>query len=305
MTRRESLKSVLGLAMLPSTNGLNLSSLWSTIKVRSIPSSGESLPVVGVGTWRTFDVGSSGQARAPLEKVLEKLLAHGGSVIDSSPMYGRSEEVVGDLATKLNRVNKLFMATKVWTSGRQAGIDQMNRSMDRMQKRPMDLMQIHNLVDWKTHIKTLQSWKQSGRIRYIGITHYIESAYDEMMHIMKNYPLDFIQLNYSVTSRAAENKILPLALEKGIAVIINRPYEGGSLFRKVNGQALPGWASEFDCNSWGQFFLKYILSHPAVTCVIPGTSNPRHMVDNLGAGLGRLPSARERQQVINFLKDQF
>ena len=165
--------------------------------------------------------------------------------------------------------------------------------------------QIHNLVDWKTHIKTLQSWKQSRRIRYIGITHYIESAYDEMMHIMKNYPLDFIQLNYSVTSRAAENKILPLALEKGIAVIINRPYEGGSLFRKVNGQALPGWASEFDCNSWGQFFLKYILSHPAVTCVIPGTSNPRHMVDNLGAGLGRLPSARERQQVIHFLKDQF
>ena len=302
MTRRESLKNFLGLALLSHADSHDLSTLWSTIKTRSIPSSGESIPVVGVGTWRTFDVGSSDQARAPLKEVLERLLAYGGSVIDSSPMYGRSEEVVGDLAVQLDRVEKLFMATKVWTSGRQAGIDQMNRSMDRMQKSPIDLMQIHNLVDWKTHIKTLQSWKEPGKIRYLGITHYIESAYDEMMYIMNNYPLDFIQLNYSVTSRTAENKILPLAKEKGIAVIINRPYEGGSLFRKVKGRTLPSWATEFDCNSWGQFFLKYILSHEAVTCVIPGTNNPIHMVDNLGAGLGRLPSDGERQRMIRFLK---
>lgn len=302
MTRRESLKNFLGIAVLSGLSFNGMSRLWAAIRTRKIPSSGESLPVVGVGTWQTFDVGTSDEERAPLREVLNELLGYGGSVIDSSPMYGRSEKVVGDLATAMEGTDKLFMATKVWTNGRQAGIDQMQRSMDRMQKRPIDLMQIHNLVDWKTHIKTLQGWKESGRIRYMGITHYIESAYDEMMHIMTNYPLDFIQLNYSVESRTAENRILPLARDRGIAVIINRPYEGGSLFRKVKGRKLPDWAAEFDCNSWGQFFLKYILSHDAVTCVIPGTSKPHHMVDNLGAGLGRLPDTGQQAKITNFLK---
>ncbi|MDN5213071.1 aldo/keto reductase [Fulvivirgaceae bacterium BMA12] len=234
---------------------------------------------------------------------MKALISKGGRVIDSSPMYGRSEGVVGDLAGDLGIADALFMATKVWTSGRQAGIDQMEQSMRRMSKSPMDLMQIHNLVDWKTHMPTLIDWKKKGKIRYIGITHYIESAYGNMEQIMKNYPIDFIQLNYAITSRAAENSILPLARDKGIAVLINRPYQGGALFRKTRGRQLPGWSASFDCNSWGQFFLKYILSNKAVTCVIPGTSKPHHMIDNLGAGLGELPDEMTRKKMVRFVDD--
>ncbi len=298
MNRREIVRGLIGLSALLSLRIESLAAFMASIERRKIPSTGENLPVVGVGTWQTFDVGASDSERQPLLNVLQELIKYGGSVIDSSPMYGRSEGVVGDLAQRMEIVDKLFMATKVWTNGRDQGIKQMEQSMSRMKKSPIDLMQIHNLVDWKTHIKTLQALKEEGRIRYIGITHYIESAYDNMESIMKNYPIDFIQLNYSIISRTAEKSILPLAKEKGIAVIVNRPYEGGTLFRKIKGKKLPEWTAEFDCNSWGQFFLKFILSHESINCVIPGTSKAHHMIDNLGAGLGRLPNQQERQKMV-------
>ena len=300
MKRRKAIKQLAGLGAVGM--GFNYPfNLTDAIKTRKIPASGEDLPVVGLGTWRTFDVGDSSSERSPLSEVLKILTRQGGSVIDSSPMYGRSEGVVGDLASQLGITSKLFMATKVWTSGKQAGIEQMETSMDRMKKSRMDLMQIHNLVDWKTHIRTLTDWKEAGKIRYVGITHYIESAYENMERIMKNYPIDFIQLNYSVTSRTAEKSILPLAKDKGIAVLINRPYEGGSLFGKTRGKPLPAWAADFDCQSWGQFFLKFILSNDAVTCVIPGTSKPHHMADNLGAGTGVLPDHLMREKMAGYV----
>ncbi len=300
MERRTMLKQIAGLSFL----GLGLDhrlNFMDNIRTRRIPGHNESLPVVGLGTWQTFDVGNSREERSPQREVLKALIGKGGRVVDSSPMYGRSERVVGDLAADLGIVDELFMATKVWTGGKQAGIDQMEQSMQRMHKSPMDLMQIHNLVDWKTHMPTLTGWKEKGKIRYIGITHYMESAYSDMEQIMKNYPIDFIQLNYAITYRAAENSILPLARDKGIAVLINRPYQGGSLFRKTRGHHLPDWAASFDCNSWGQFFLKYILSNKAVTCVIPGTSKPHHMIDNLGAGLGELPDELTRKKMVRFI----
>lgn len=301
MKRRTILKQLarLGALGLSFDHHLNFK---DTIKTRKIPSTNESLPVVGLGTWRTFNVGNSTAEREPLLNVLKALTDQGGSVVDSSPMYGRSEAVVGDLASQLGIVSKLFMATKVWTSGKQAGIDQMESSMRRMKKTQMDLMQIHNLVDWRTHIQTLTDWKEKGKIRYMGITHYVESAYDDMERIMKNYPIDFIQLNYSIISRTAERSILPLAKDRGIAVLINRPYEGGSLFRKTKGKTIPPWATTFDCKSWGQFFLKYILSNQAVTCAIPGTSKPHHMADNLGAGMGALPNETVREKMVGFIE---
>ena len=301
MKRRTILKQLAGLGALGLSFDHHLN-FKDTIKTRKIPSTNESLPVVGLGTWRTFNVGNSTAEREPLSNVLKALTDQGGSVVDSSPMYGRSEAVVGDLASQLGIVSKLFMATKVWTSGKQAGIDQMESSMRRMKKTQMDLMQIHNLVDWRTHIQTLTDWKEKGKIRYMGITHYVESAYDDMERIMKNYPIDFIQLNYSIISRTAERSILPLARDRGIAVLINRPYEGGSLFRKTKGKTIPPWAAAFDCKSWGQFFLKYILSNQAVTCAIPGTSKPHHMADNLGAGMGALPNETVREKMVGFIE---
>ena len=302
MKRRTALKQLAGLGAigLRFSHPLNFN---DTIKTRIIPASGEELPMVGLGTWRTFDVGSSEAERAPLVNVLKTLTGQGGSVVDSSPMYGRSEGVVGDLASQLGIVSKLFMATKVWTSGKQAGIEQMETSMRRMKKSRMDLMQIHNLVDWQTHMQTLRDWREQGKIKYIGITHYMESAYDNMERIMKNYPIDFIQLNYSIISRTAEKSILPLAKDIGIAVLINRPYEGGSLFGKIKGKTLPEWVSDFDCQSWGQFFLKFILSNHAVTCVIPGTSKPHHMADNLGAGMGILPNQVMREKMAGYVEN--
>ncbi len=271
------------------------------IMKRPIHSSSEQLPVIGLGTWQTFDVSVGSGERDQLKQVLKELKKYGGSVVDSSPMYGRSENVVGNLSTELGIVDQLFMATKVWINGKESGINQMNRSMKLMGKRPIDLMQIHNLLDWETHIKTLKDWKAKGKIRYIGITHYVNSVYRNMEHIMRNEPLDFIQLNYSIDSREAEKRILPLAKDLGISVLINRPYGGGSLFRKVKGKELPGWAGEIQIESWGQFFLKYLLSNESVTCVIPGTSKPHHMIDNLKAGLGRLPTELEKTKMLNYL----
>lgn len=273
-----------------------------TIQKRLIPSTGERLPCVGVGTWQTFDVGENDSERNPLKEVLKLLVENGGSVIDSSPMYGRSEKVVGDLSAELNLNEKLFIATKVWTSGKEDGIQQMKQSFLKLRRQKMDLMQIHNLVDWQTHLKTLRNWKEEGKIRYIGITHYTESAYSSIEQILKEHPLDFLQINYSILSRKAEERLFPLAQDKKVAVIINRPYEEGVLFQRVKARALPMWAGEFDCKSWGQFFLKFILSHPAVTCVIPGTDKPHHLLDNAAAGFGRLPDEKQRNKMIEFMQ---
>jgi len=272
------------------------------INTRPIPSSGEQLPIVGIGTWQTFDVGNNLTQRIELKKVLQTFVALGGEVMDSSPMYGTSEKVVGDLAADLGILDQLFMTTKVWTSGEKSGIIQMKDSMQKMRRQPMDLMQVHNLLDFKTHIKTLQKWKAEGKVRYIGITHYVDSRHDEMAELIKKYPLDFIQINYSIQSRNAEKRLFPTAIDKGVAVLVNRPYEGGQLFKKIKNTVLPTWTKDYDIHSWGQYFLKFILSHPAVTCVIPGTSKLKHLQDNMGAGLGRLPDEKEREKLVAFLQ---
>ncbi len=268
---------------------------------RVIPSTQEKIPVVGLGTWQTFDVGDSQEAREQLKEVLKILIAQGGSVIDSSPMYGSSEKVVGDLTNELGIKPKIFEATKVWTSGEQAGIRQMKTSMNLMQATPMDLMQIHNLLDWKTHIKTLKKWKEEGKIRYIGITHYHQGAYAEIEKVLQSEQLDFLQINYNLLDREAEERILPLAKDKGIAVLINRPYQGGSLFRLTKNKTFPTWAEEFDAKTWGQLFLKFILANPAVTCVIPGTSKAKHMRDNTQAGFGQLPTDEHKRKMIDLI----
>ena len=273
----------------------------SVMLTRAIPSSGEKIPIIGLGTWQTFDVGSSDADRAPLEQVLSLLVKLGGRVIDSSPMYGRSEEVIGDLATKLHLQEKLFLATKVWTQGRQAGIESMERSFARLKTKRIDLMQVHNLVDVSTHLQTMREWKAHGRFRYIGVTHYNESAYPELEKVLRSEQVDFLQVNYSIGERAAELRILPLAQERKVAVIINRPFGGGDLFRRVRSKPLPEWAAEFDCRSWAQFFLKWIAGHSAVTCIIPATDKPDHMQDNAAAGFGLLPDAKMRQQMVDYV----
>ena len=272
-----------------------------TVTKRPIPRSGELLPVAGLGTYQSFDVGNGAGERASLKEVLRLFVQHGGALVDSSPMYGSSESVIGDLAAGLGITRRLFMATKVWTSGREAGVRQMEESMRRMKVARMDLMQIHNLLDWRTHLKTLQEWNASGRIRYTGITHYHSGAYGELERLMKTREFDFVQFNYSMAEREAEERILPLAQETGTAVIVNRPFAKASLFSRVRGKELPAWSAEFDCKSWGQFFLKYILGHPAVTCVIPATGKPHHLVDNMGAGIGRLPDTTTRQKMAKFV----
>jgi diketogulonate reductase-like aldo/keto reductase len=268
---------------------------------RPIPASGEALPVVGLGTYQSFDVGNAAAEREPLKEVLRLFVQQGGTLVDSSPMYGPSESVAGDLAAELGLIGKLFMATKVWTSGREAGIRQMEESLRRMKVERMDLMQIHNLLDWKTHLTTLKQWKAAGRIRYIGITHYHSGAYAELERLMKTKDFEFVQFNYSIAEREAEERILPLARDTGVAVIVNRPFAQASLFSRVRGKDVPAWAAEFDCKSWSQFFLKYILSHPAVTCVIPATGKPQHLLDNMGAGMGKLPDEATRRKMAAFM----
>jgi diketogulonate reductase-like aldo/keto reductase len=259
------------------------------MNTRKIPRTGEALPVIGLGTWQTFDVGDSPAQRGPLAQVLEKFFAAGAKVIDSSPMYGRAENVLGDLLRASSSRPKAFLATKVWTSGKERGVEQMSESIRRMAAGRMDLMQVHNLVDWKTHLETLRAWKQEGRVRYIGVTHYARSAFDELEQIVRKERLDFVQLPYSIAFRDAEKRLLPAARETGTAVLVMRPFEGGSLFSQTRGKPLPDFAREMGCESWAQYFLKFILGHPAVTCPIPATANPRHVEDNLRAGLGAFP----------------
>ena len=267
------------------------------IASRKIPSTGELLPIIGLGTWQTFDVGTEATARAPLEAVLREFAALGGTLIDSSPMYGRSEDVVGDLIAALGLRQQLFIATKVWTSGKAAGVAQMEESMQKLQATPLELLQVHNLLDVDTHLGTLSEWKRQKRVRYIGVTHYTSSAYAEVAKVIKAYPVDFLQINYSVAERAAEEKLLPLAQERGIAVIVNRPFAGGELMRRLRAKPVPAWAAEIDCRSWAQLLLKFVISHPAVTCAIPATSRLGHLRDNMAAGSGRLPDEKMRARI--------
>ena len=271
------------------------------IMAKTIPSTGEALPVIGVGTWQTFDVGADASARTQLREVLRLL---NGNVVDSSPMYGTSETVAGDLIAELGMRDKLFMATKVWTRGRAEGIRQMETSFKRLRVERMDLMQVHNLTDVETHTKTLLEMKSQKKIRYLGITHYTSSAYGEVERWLRTRQYDFLQINYSLGERESENRLLPMALDQKVVVIINRPFAEGALFRRVKGKPLPPWAAELGIQSWAQYFLKWIVSHPAVTCAIPGTGNPKHMQDNLGAGTGKLPNAQQRKQMAEYFDAQ-
>jgi diketogulonate reductase-like aldo/keto reductase len=268
---------------------------------RAIPSSGEMLPVVGLGTWRQFDVGKAAAERNPLVEVLNRMNGKGGKTIDSSPMYARSEEVIGDLSTETGKADNFFYATKVWTTGRQEGVKQMEASMRKLRRTRMDLIQIHNLVDWETHIQTLREWKQQKKIRYIGVTHYVDSAHKNLEDIVRSQKLDFVQFNYSIRNRHAEERLLNAAKDSGTAVIINQPFESGYLFNAVAGKSLPSWVSEYGISNWAQYFLKYLLSHPAVTCVIPGTSDPVHVVQNMEAAYGKLPDEKTRGKMISLL----
>lgn len=268
---------------------------------RPIPKSGALLPVVGVGTWLTFDVGDDADDRARLARVLETLFAAGGTVIDSSPMYRRAEGVVGDLLARAGRRAKAFLATKVWTDGEAAGRAQMEQSFRRLRTERIELMQVHNLVDWRIQLQTMRAWREAERFRYLGITHYTPSAFEELERVLRAEPLDFLQIPYSIMVTDAESRLLPLARDLGVAVIANRPFEGGDLFGSTRGRPLPDFTAEFDCASWAQFFLKYILGHDAMTCVIPGTDRPDHMADNVGAGRGRMPDAAARKRMVDFL----
>jgi aryl-alcohol dehydrogenase-like predicted oxidoreductase len=273
---------------------------------RVIPSTGERIPAVGLGTWQTFDVGPSAIERTPLARVMDAFAREGGRVIDSSPMYGRAEQVTGDLVGQVNETQdgnaRFFLATKVWTTGRKAGVDQMERSMRLLRTTRLDLMQVHNLVDAETHLQTLREWKAAGRVRHVGITHYHSGAYAGVERFLSREPLDVLQINYSLAERDAERRVLPLAQQRGVAVVINRPFAEGELFRRVRGHTVPSWAIEFDCTTWAQFFLKFILSHPAVTAVIPATSNVDHLRDNMLAGRGRLPDEAARRRMIEHLE---
>lgn len=303
LSRREAAKlmaySSVGTLLTPSLISFKEDSMLK----RKIPSTGHYLPVVGLGTWQSFDIGNSKNDRERLSEVLSSMKKLGGQVIDSSPMYGRSEQVVGDLSTKLGIQDDFFYATKVWTTGKQSGIEQMKTSMQRMNRKSMDLMQIHNLLDWKTHVKTLKAWQESGTIKYWGITHYTNSSHETLSKVIKSEKPDFVQFNYSIGNRHAENGLLTTASENGTAVIINRPYMGGSLFRLARGKDLPEWSKEYGINSWGQFFLKFILAHEAINCAIPGTSKPHHLVDNMKSGYGALPDNKGRERMYKYFKN--
>jgi diketogulonate reductase-like aldo/keto reductase len=301
-TRRRMLKNLAAamIALSLPEQGLPVTDVHEKMHTRLIPATREPLPVVGCGTYRTFDVGATPVQRAPLLEVLKVLFAAGGSVIDTSPMYGAAEHVIGDLFAQTQNRSRAFFATKVWTGGKQAGLDQINRSFELLQDRRIDLIQVHNLLDWKVQLSTLRDLKSAGRIRYIGITHYSASAFAEVESVLRSETLDFLQINYAMNDSAAERRILPLAADRGVAVIVNQPFGGGGLLGELRNRPLPSWAQEIDCQSWAQVLLKFVLSHPAVTCAIPGTGRPEHMLDNIGAGFGRMPDTALRARMINY-----
>lgn len=315
MNRRQSLAAlpVLGTLILQLSVGRTQQSGRSTEPItsqqspllrRAISSSGELIPAIGLGTWQTFDVGTSAAERAPLVEVLREFVALGGRVIDSSPMYGRSEEVAGELMRAISAPDNMFVATKVWTRGEAAGIAQMRASIEKLatqKNKALDLMQVHNLVDVDTHLATLATWKRERRIRYVGITHYTESAYADVAALIEKQKIgaiDFLQINYSVAETSAAKRLLPLAAARGIAVIVNRPFAGGELLRRLRDVALPSVAKDIGATSWAQLLLKYVLGHPAVTCAIPATSKVTHLRDNMGAMAGELPNEKQRVEIV-------
>jgi aryl-alcohol dehydrogenase-like predicted oxidoreductase len=266
---------------------------------RRIPNTGESVPAVGLGTWQVFDVAGNAPQTAQARETLQTFVNLGGRVVDSSPMYGSSESVTGRLAAELGIAGKLFIATKVWTDGREAGIRQMEDSMRKLRVERIDLMQVHNLVGAQTHLATLRDWKKSGRIRYLGVTHYHAGAHADLERIIAPGNIDFVQVNYSLAEPEAERRLLAAATGSRTAVIVNRPFAEGAMFRRVSGKALPEWAKEIGCATWGQYFLKWILAHPAVTCAIPGTRNPRHVADNIAAAQDPLPDEAMRRRMAS------
>lgn len=295
VSRRQFLKATCALSALVALRPHELMAAQASVIRRPIPSSGEQLSVIGMGTSGTF---SHNVSKEQLGEVMQAFFDHDGQLIDSSPMYGPAESLVGELLKTTKNTDGLFVATKVWTSGKESGIEQMQESMRRIGVKVIDLMQIHNLHDWGVHIRTLREWKAQGKIRYLGITTSHGRRHEEFETIMKTEPLDFVQFSYNLVDREAEQRLFPIAADKGIATVINRPFQRGGVFDKVAGKKLPGWAAEFDCTSWGQFFLKFIVSHPHVTNVIPATSKVKHLVDNMGAGYGRLPDGKMRERMI-------
>ncbi|NDP62397.1 MAG: aldo/keto reductase [Polaromonas sp.] len=265
--------------------------MTAPIDTRPIPSTGEALPVIGCGTYIGFDLAPGTPGHAQLPGVLEALFAAGGSVLDSSPMYGRAESTTGELLAAAGSRAQAFVATKVWTSGREAGLAQMAQSFARLRTERIDLMQVHNLMDWRVQLGSVRRLQDAGRVRYVGITHYTASAYAEVEAVLRAEKLDFLQINYALDDRAAAQRLLPLAQERGVAVLVNQPFGGGGLLRRLAGKPLPGWATDIGCTRWAQVLLKFVLSHPAVTCAIPGTGRPAHMQDNLAAGRGQVPDA--------------
>ena len=294
--RREVLAAGAALGALP---GLTLATETSGMLTKPIPSSGAALPVIGLGTYSVFDVDSTPNAIAERREIVDRLTANGGSVIDTSPMYNRSEKVIGDVIASRAARDDLFLATKVWTDGRDSGVAQMRRSFELMRTDMIDLMQVHNLRDTALHMDTIREWQDDGRIRYNGLTHYTAGAHAALEREMREFEPQFVQINYSLGEREAEQRVLPLAREIGIAVLINRPFQSGRLFRAVAGKDVPDFATGF-AESWGQFFLKFIISHPAVSCAIPATSKVRHMVDNLRAGFGELPDEDMRKRMSDY-----
>ena len=296
MFSRRDFIALSSLSFLPTLS--NASMLNESMLKRVIPSSGEEMPVIGLGTSRVFDIERSKNELNVREKILDIFYENGGRLIDTSPMYGMSEEIIGITAKKYIEKNRFFLATKVWTEGRENGMRQIEESFQKMRADKISLIQVHNLLDWKTQIKTLRSLKDEGRIDYIGITHYKSNAFDEMIKIMKAEKVDFAQFNYSMGEREAEQKILPFCKDNGIATLINRPFMRGRLFREAQEKKLPSWVSDYDIDSWGQFYLKYIISHDAVTNIIPATSKPKNMLDNAKAGMGRMLGKKAKKRML-------
>lgn len=284
-------------------SGLKINSTFANYQMleRIIPSTKKSLPVIGLGTSRVFDIKPTTELLAIRQNILNILLDNGGTLIDTSPMYGKSEEIIGRLIETYDRKKEIFLATKVWTKGKSEGENQIKESFRKMHTSKIQLIQIHNLLDWETQITTLRRMKESGAIEYIGITHYKADAFPAMEKIISNEPIDFAQFNYSLGEREAENRLLPLCADQGVATIINRPFMRAKLFRSVKGKVLPSWCNDYGIGSWGQFFLKYILSNPAVTNIIPATSKPKNMLDNSLAGIGRIPDSKMKRKMLEVL----
>ncbi|MDZ7840462.1 MAG: aldo/keto reductase [Gammaproteobacteria bacterium] len=302
-SRRRSLQAML--TMMAGT-GINLAAgladNTASQRTRSIPSSGEEIPVMGLGTYRTLDVSPDPSSLEPLREVMRLFIEHGGRMVDSSPMYGRAEDVVGRLVSGLDIGDRVFFATKVWTSGREAGMRQMNESFELMQTPFIDLMQVHNLSDTATQVRNIRTLQDEGRVRYVGVTHYTTGAFDDLEGWMKRENLDYVQFPYSIVNRTAEERLIPAARDLGVAIIAHRNFQQGRLFSRVKGRQLPGWAADFDCPTWGNFFLKYLMAEPGMTNLIPATSDPEHIVDNMNAGLGALPDQATRRRMVQFIE---